>query len=477
MAKERPKNARRSIMKISLEKIENNTAHLKFEVDEEQFEKAMEQAYRKNVKRFVIPGFRRGKAPRKLIEMHYGPEVFYEDAAEIILPQAYQQGVEEYHLEPVDQPKYDIEQIEKGKPLIATAEVAVRPEVKLKEYKGLEVEKVVYNVTDEDVEKELAALQEKNARLIAVEDRPAQKGDIAVIDFDGRVDDKPFEGGKAENYPLELGSGVFIEGFEEQVIGMNPGEKKDINVTFPKDYKVESLADKPAVFSVTLKELKKKELSSLDDEFAKDVSEFDTLEELKNDIRNKLIERAKAVEEGSLKASIINKLMETTEVDIPHVMVDMEIDRLIMDFAINLKMRGYDLKTYMEAAKITPQEFRERFHEKAHVNVKSSLILEEVSRREGITVTDEETDAEIQKYAGLAHKTIEEYKKNLKPEDISGIKDTILTKKIFDFLISNAKITEKKPEDVKKEQDQENSSKGEDVPRPEESPIEDASNK
>ncbi|HHW03248.1 MAG TPA: trigger factor [Thermoanaerobacterales bacterium] len=463
-------------MKISLEKIENNTAHLKFEVDEEQFEKAMEQAYRKNVKRFAIPGFRRGKAPRKLIEMHYGPEVFYEDAAEIILPQAYQQGVEEYHLEPVDQPRYDIEQIEKGKPMIAKAEVTVRPEVKLKEYKGLEVEKVVYNVTEEDVEKELAAIQEKNARLVAVEDRPACKGDIAVIDFDGKIDDKPFEGGKAENYPLELGSGAFVDGFEDQVVGMNPGEKKEISVTFPEDYKVESLAGKSAVFSVTLKELKKKELSPLDDEFAKDVSEFDTLEELKNDIRNKLVQRAKAIEEGSLKSSIIDKLMKTTEVDIPHVMIHREIDRLIMDFAINLKMRGYDLKTYMEATKITPEEFRAKFHEKAHVNVKSSLILEEVARREGITVTDEETDAEIKKYADLANKTVEEYKNNLKPEDISGIKDTILTKKIFDFLISNAKITEKKLEDIKNEQEQGNFADEEEHTGSEEAQVQNATN-
>lgn len=440
-------------MKISLEKIEHNTAVLKFEVDEGQFEDAMEQAYRKNVKKFNVPGFRKGKAPRKLIEMHYGPEVFYENAAEIVLPKAYQQGVEEYNLQPVDQPKYDIEQIEKGKALIATCEVTVKPEIKLKDYKGLEVTKVVYNVTEDDVDKELEALQEKNARLIAIEDRPAQKGDIAVIDFDGKVDGKPFEGGKADNYPLTLGSGAFIEGFEDQVVGMNPGESKDIEVTFPEDYKIESLAGKQTVFSVTLKEVKKKELSPIDDEFAKDVSEFDTLEELKKDIKNKLEERAKVIEEGSLKSSIVDKLMETTEVDIPQAMIDREIERLIMDFAINLKMRGYDLKTYMEASKIEPQEFKEKFREKAQTNVKSSLILEEVAKQEGITVTDEEADAEIQKYADMAKKTLDEYKKDLKPEDISGIKDTILTRKIFDFLISNAKITEKKPEEIQKEEE------------------------
>ncbi|MDI3481454.1 MAG: trigger factor [Tepidanaerobacteraceae bacterium] len=446
-------------MKISLEKIENNTAVLKFEVDEEQFEQAMEQAYRKDAKKFVVPGFRRGKAPRKLIEMHYGPEVFYESAAEIILPQAYQQGVQEYNLEPVDQPRYDIEQIEKGKPLIATAKVVVSPEVKLKEYKGLEVEKVVYNVTEDDVDKELKALQDKNARLIAVEDRPAQKGDIAVIDFEGKIDGKPFEGGKAENYHIELGSGSLIEGFEEQIVGMNPGEQKDINVTFPGDYKMESMAGKQAVFSVTLKELKKKELSPLDDEFAKDVSEFDTLEELKRDIKNKLEERAKTIEEGSLKSAIVNKLMETAEVDIPQVMIDREIDRLIMDFAYDMKMRGLDLKTYLETTKMTPQEFREKFHKRAYDNVKSSLILQEVAKRENIEVSDEEADEEIKKYADMAKKTLEEYKKNLKPEDISTIKDVILTRKIFDFLISNAKIKEKKIDEIQNENN--NSPEGE----------------
>lgn len=446
-------------MKISLEKIENNTAHLKFEVDEEQFEQAMEQAYRRNVKRFFVPGFRRGKAPRKLIEMHYGPEVFYQDAAEILLPEAYKKGVEDYHLEPVDQPKYDIEQIEKGKPMIAKAEVVVKPEVKLKEYKGLEVEKVVYNVTEEDVEKELLALQEKNARLIAVEDRPAQKGDIAVIDFDGKIDGKPFEGGKAENYPLELGSKVFIDGFEEQVIGMNLGEKKDINVTFPEDYKVENLAGKAAVFTVTLKELKKRELSPLDDEFAKDVSEFDTLEELKKDIKNKLEEREKAIEEGSLRSSIIDKLVESAEIDIPRVMIDREIDRLVMDFALDLRIKGYDLKTYMEAAKLSPEDLRNRFHERAVANVKSSLILEKIAKLENIEVTAKETDEEIKKYADMAKKPLEEYKKNLKPEDIAGIKDGILTKKIFDFLISNAKVTEKSPAEVDKKQEEEVSTK------------------
>lgn len=435
-------------MKINLEKIENNKAYLNFEIDEEQFEAAMERAYKKNVNRFVIPGFRRGKAPRKLIEMHYGPEVFFEEAAKILLPEAYQKGVEEYKLEPVDQPTFDIQQIEVGKPLIASAEVFVKPQVEIKEYKGLEVEKIVYNVTDEDIEKELSALQEQNARLVAVENRAAQNGDIAVIDFKGTVDNEPFEGGNGENYPLQLGSGMFVKGFEEQVIGMNVGDTKDIEVTFPEDYKPEKLAGKKAVFNVTLKELKTKELLPLDDDFAKDVSEFETLDELKQDIKKKLEARAKSIEDGSLKASIVNKLKEVTEVEIPEVMVNQEIDRLVLDFALSLRYRGYDFQSYLNATGMTPEKFRESFRDRALENVKISLILEEVGKRENITVTDEELENKIKELAESYKLTVEDYKKNLRPEDIAGIKDSILTEKIFDFLISNSKVIEKSKDDI-----------------------------
>ncbi|HHX24811.1 MAG TPA: trigger factor [Thermoanaerobacterales bacterium] len=431
-------------MKVNLEKIEKNTAYLNFEVDEVDFDKAIEQAYKKNAKRFNVPGFRRGKAPRRLVELHYGPEVFYEDAVQILLPEAYKKGVEEFKLQPVDQPKFDIQQIEIGQPLKATAEVTVKPEVNLKEYKGLEVEKFVYNVTDGEVEKELAKIQERNSRLVVVEDRPAKEYDIAVIDFKGTVDDKPFDGGTAENYPLELGSGMFIKGFEEQVIGMAVGETKDINVKFPDDYNVKELASKDAVFNVHLKELKKKELLPIDDEFAKDVSEFETLDELKRDIKEKLQQKAKSVEEGSLKASIVNKLMENAEIDVPDVMIDHEIERLMMDFAINLRFSGYDLKTYLESTGVTPEEFRERFRDQAKDNVKSSLVLEEIGNRENITVTDEELNNKIKELADTYKKSVEDYEKNLKAEDKERIKDSIWTEKIFDFLIQNAVIKEKK---------------------------------
>jgi trigger factor len=436
------------MMKVNLEKIENNTAYLDIEVDAEQFDEAMQESYKKNAKRFSVPGFRKGKAPRTLVERYYGPEVLYEDAVEFILPKAYQKGVEEYNIEPVDQPKFDIEEIELGKPLLAKAQVVVKPEVKLSEYKGLEVEKLVHNVTNEDIERELKALQERNARLVAIEDRAAENKDIAIIDFEGKLDGEPFEGGKAENYPLELGSGSFIPGFEEQVIGMSLGETKDIEVTFPEEYHEEKLAGKPVIFTVTLKELKKKEYLPLDDDFAKDVSEYETLEELKQSIRETLEKKAKDLSEASLKGSIIRKLRENTEIDIPEVMIEGETQRLIMDFAINLQMRGLNLKSYMDAVKLTPDDLKAQFRQTAVENIESSLILEQVAKEENIDVDEKELEEKLQEYAKLGNKTLEEYKKELKPEEIAGIKDAILTDKIFDLLIENAKVTERKAENV-----------------------------
>lgn len=439
-------------MKVSLEKKENNTAYLNLEVDEQQFEKALEKAYRKNAKRFVVPGFRKGKAPRILVERYYGPEILYQDAAEIILPEAYQDGIEELDLEPVDRPKFDIEQIEKGKSLIATVQVTIKPDVEIEKYKGLEAEKIVYTVTEDDVTKELEILQERNARLVTVENRPAKQKDIAVIDFEGFVDDEPFAGGKAENYSLELGSNSFIKGFEEQVVGMKVGEAKDVKVTFPKEYHQEELAGKDAIFKVTLKELKEKDLLPLDDEFAKDVSEFDTLDELKKDIKSKLEERANSIAQGSLKASIVNKLVENAKVDIPQVMIENETDRILMDFAINLRMQGLNIETYLKFKQMSFEDFRAEFKERAAENVKSSLILEEVGKRENIQVTDEETDDAIEELAKKANQSIEEYKKALKPENVMNIKSGVLTQKIFNFLIDNAHVTEKTPEDIKTEE-------------------------
>jgi len=434
-------------MKVNLEKIENNVATLKIEVSEEEFEKALEKSFKKNAKRFNVPGFRRGKAPRSIVERYYGPEVLYEDAAEFALSEAYKIGIEENNLEPVDHPDFHIEQIEKNKPLIAIAKVTLKPEVILEEYKGLEVEKVVYNVKEEDVEKELKELQERNARFVNVE-RPLKEGDLAIIDFEGFINGEPFEGGNAQNYPLTIGSNTFIPGFEEKLIGMMPQETREIKVTFPENYHREDLKGKEATFKVTLKEIKEKELMPLDDEFAKDVSEFETLEELKKDIRNKLEERAKNFEENSLKGSILKKLIEKARVDIPQVMIDREIERLIYDFALNLRLRGIDLNEYLEAVKLTPEEFKNKFQDRAIENIKTSLILEKIAKLENITVSEEELDQELQKYAERANKSLAEYKKGLKEENIEYIKDRLLTDKIFKFLIENAKITEKEADGI-----------------------------
>ena len=434
-------------MKVNVEKIENNVATLKIEVEAGEFEKAIEQSYRKNVKRFNIPGFRRGKAPRSLIERYYGPEVFYEDAAEIVLSEAYKKVVEENSLEPVDHPHFDIDKIGKDIGIVATAKVTVKPEVKLGQYKGLEVEKMVYNVTEEDVEKELKDLQEKNARLVSVE-RPAQKGDVVLVDLEGFANGEPLKDAKVQNYPLELGSKILVEDLEEKIIGMKPGETKEVAVTYPAEHPNKDLAGKEVLFKVSLKEVKEKELPQLDDEFAKDVSEFETLEELKQDIKNRLEERAKSLSESSLRGAILKKVVEQAEVDIPQVMVDREIERLIMDFAFQLRLRGLDLKQYLEISNLSPEEFKGKFQERAYNNVKTSLILEALAKAENMEVTEEEVDEELTKYAEAAQKSLAEYKKNLKEEDLEHIKDHILTRKIFDFLISQAKVNEKVVENI-----------------------------
>lgn len=434
-------------MKVNVEKIENNVATLKIEVEAGEFEKAVEQSYRKNVRRFNIPGFRRGKAPRSLIERYYGPEVFYEDAAEIVLSEAYKKGVEENSLEPVEHPHFDIDKIGKDIGIVATAKVTVKPEVKLGQYKGLEVEKMVYTVTEEDVEKELKDLQEKNARLVSVE-RPAQKGDVVLVDLEGFANGEPLKDAKVQNYPLELGSKILVEDLEEKIIGMKPGETKEVAVTYPAEHPNKDLAGKEVLFKVSLKEVKEKELPQLDDEFAKDVSEFETLEELKQDIKNRLEERAKSLSESSLRGAILKKVVEQAEVDIPQVMVDREIERLIMDFAFQLRLRGLDLKQYLEISNLSPEEFKGKFQERAYNNVKTSLVLEALAKAENMEVTEEEVDEELTKYAEAAQKSLAEYKKNLKEEDLEHIKDHILTRKIFDFLISQAKVNEKVVENI-----------------------------
>jgi trigger factor len=425
-------------MNSKLEKIENNVATLEISVSPEKLEEGIMKSYLKNVKKFNIAGFRKGKAPRKIIERHYGEAVFYEDAINIVCPDAYDEAVKEHSLDPVDRPDIDIVEIEGGKGMIFKAVVTVKPEVVLGQYKGIEAEKKEYNVTDEDVNKEIDVMREKNARLVEVTDRPVKNGDIAIIDYKGFVDDKQFEGGTSENHNLEIGGGQFIPGFEEQLIGAELGKEVDVNVKFPDEYHSEELKGKSALFKVTVKEIKEKQLVDLDDEFAKDVSEFDTLEGLKADIRNKREEEAKRLEKQQYEDEVINKVVENATVDIPEVMVDAQVNIMLRDFDYQLRYQGLNLEAYLKYMNMDIDKLKESYKEVAKGRVKSQLVLEKVAETEGVSATDEDLDAEIEKTAKHYQQDLEKFKKTLKEDEISYIKDGVIVQKTIDFLVENS---------------------------------------
>ena len=425
-------------MNSKLEKLENNVATLEISVSAEKLEEGIMKSYLKNVKKFNIAGFRKGKAPRKIIERHYGEAVFYEDAINIICPDAYDEAVKEHNLEPVDRPDIDIVDIESGKGLIFKAVVTVKPEVALGQYKGIEAEKKEYNVTDEEVDKEIETIREKNARLVEVSDRPVKNGDITIIDFKGFVDDKQFEGGTSENFSLEVGSGQFIPGFEEQMVGAELGKEIDVNVQFPKEYNSEELAGKPALFKVTVKEIKEKQLVELDDEFAKDVSEFDTLDELKEDIRKKKEEQYKRLEKQQYEDEVINKVVENATVDIPEVMVDAQVRIMLRDFDYQLRYQGLNLEAYLKYMNMDIDNLKESYRDTAKSRVKSQLVLEKVAEVEGIAAAEEDLNAEIEKTAKHYNQDLEKFKKTLKEDEITYIKDGIVIQKAIDFLVDNS---------------------------------------
>jgi len=425
-------------MNSKLEKLENNVATLEISVSAEKLEEGIMKSYLKNVKKFNIAGFRKGKAPRKIIERHYGEAVFYEDAINIICPDAYDEAVKEHNLEPVDRPDIDIVDIESGKGLIFKAVVTVKPEVALGQYKGIEAEKKEYNVTDEEVDKEIETIREKNARLVEVSDRPVKNGDITIIDFKGFVDDKQFEGGTSENFSLEVGSGQFIPGFEEQMVGAELGKEIDVNVQFPKEYNSEELAGKPALFKVTVKEIKEKQLVELDDEFAKDVSEFDTLDELKADIRKKKEEQYKRMEKQQYEDEVINKVVENATVDIPEVMIDAQVRIMLRDFDYQLRYQGLNLEAYLKYMNMDIDKLKESYRDVAKSRVKSQLVLEKVAEAEGIAATEEDLNAEIEKTAKHYNQDLEKFKKTLKEDEITYIKDGIVIQKAIDFLVDNS---------------------------------------
>lgn len=427
-------------MQVKVENIEKNVVQLEIEVDAAKFEAGMQKSFLKNAKKFAIPGFRKGKAPRYMVEKFYGEQALYEDAINIVCPEAYDAAVEENDLHPVSKPEIDIKEIGKGKNFVFTATVTVKPEVELGQYKDVEVQKAVSLVTDEDVEKELEKTAEKNSRLITIEDRDIQTGDTAVIDFEGFVDDKPFEGGKGSDYSLVIGSGTFIPGFEDQLIGAATGSELDVNVSFPEDYGKAELAGKPALFKVKVKEIKLKELPVLDDEFAKDVSEFETLEEYKADLRAKLVEKAEHKAEHENEDNVINKVVENATVDIPDVMVEKRIDDLVYDFNMRLRYQGLDLQKYIEIMGMDMKTFREQFSKRAAQEVKTQLVMEKIGEVEDMEASDADLDEEIRKYAENYKQTEEDMRKQLKEDDLDYIRNTIVARKTVEFLVANAKL-------------------------------------
>lgn len=421
-------------------KQENNTVTLKITVGSEAFENACKQAYNKNKGQFNIPGFRKGKATRAVIEKMYGEGVFFEDAIDIVFPEAYRNAVEELKLEVIDRPSLDIEEIGKGKDLVMVINVQVKPEVKLGEYKGLEVKEVSAEVTEEDVEAEIKKMQEQNARMVTVEDRPVSDKDSILLNFCGSVDGVEFEGGKAENYSLVVGSNTFIPGFEEQLIGMNAGDSKDVVVTFPEDYHSEDLKGKEAVFAVEINEIKEKQLPQIDDEFVKDTTEFETLEELKSDIRTKAAESKKKSAEDAMKNEVVEKLAENIEVEIPEVMVKNEVDNMLKDFENNLRYQGMDLNTYYQYTGTSKEILEDQMKEDAEKRVRISLAVDAVSKSEGVEATEEDMEAEYKKMADIYKLEVEKIKEIFQNSQDEAIKSTIVARKTVDLLLENAKL-------------------------------------
>ncbi|MFC0212641.1 trigger factor [Paenibacillus chartarius] len=427
-------------MKATWEKIEKNVGVLEVEVDEAQVASALDKAFKKVVARVNVPGFRKGKVPRQMFERRFGVESLYQDAIDIILPEAYVQAVEEAGIEPVDRPEVDIEQFAKGQPMKFKAKVVVKPEVSLGEYKGLEVAAQDSEVSDEDVAAELSRQQQRHAELTAVEEGAAQNGDVTVIDFEGFVNGEAFEGGKAEKYSLELGSGSFIPGFEDQVVGMQKGEEKDIEVTFPEAYHSEELKGKAATFKVKLHDIKRKVLPELDDEFAKDVSEFDTLDEYKQDIKSRLADRKKESAQTALETEVVEKAAANADVEIPAAMIETEIGQMLREFERRIRSQGMTLDLYYQFSGQNEEALKEQMRGDAEKRVRNNLVLEAIAKAENIEASDADVDAEIQKIADSMQRSVEEIRAVVEANgNIEGLKQDIVARKTVDFLVANAK--------------------------------------
>lgn len=426
-------------MSMKFEKTDkNNELKLSFIIEAEKFDEAIKKVYAKNAKYFNIPGFRKGKAPMNIVEKHYGSEIFYEDAFNELVPEIFEQELKDNHIEAVSRPDIDITQIEKGKELIFTAIIQTRPEIKLGKYKGIELKKVEYTVKDEDIQHELGHMQEKNARLVNVEDKPVENGDTTIIDFEGFVDEVAFEGGKAENHELVIGSNTFIPGFEDQIIGMKIDEEKDIKVTFPEEYFSKDLAGKEATFKVKLHEIKKKELPTLDDEFAKDVSEFDTLKELKDSIKEKLEKENESKAKYETEEAAIKKVCEEVEVEIPSGMIETETDNMVKDIEQRLSYQGLALTQYLQMMNKTEADMRKEFEEQATNSVKTRLVLDAVIAAEKIEASEDEIKEKVEEMAKNYGRDAKELMEN---ENLKNyIADSVKTEKAISFILDNAKI-------------------------------------
>jgi trigger factor len=425
-------------MSVQVENLEKNMAKLTIEVSPEEFNKAIVKAYNKNKNQISIPGFRKGKAPLAMIEKRYGASIFYEDAANFLIPEEYEKAAKESGLDIVSSPELDVVQIEKGQPFIFTAEVAVKPEVTLGEYKGIEVAKPDLSVSEEELLAELDRVREQNSRTISVDDRATQDGDIAVIDFEGFVDGVAFEGGKGEDHPLTLGSHSFIDNFEEQLVGKNIGDEVEVNVTFPEEYQAEELAGKPATFKVTIKEIKKKELPELDDDFAQDVSEFENLEDYKTDVRKTLSERKEAQAKSEKEEAVVTKIIENAQMDIPELMLNGQVRQMAEEFSQRIQSQGLTVEQYFQFTGMDRNKFIENLKPQALKRIQSRLVLEAIAKAENIVATEEDIEKEIEDMASMYQMEVDKLKTLIGEEERNQIAADMAVQKAVDFITEAA---------------------------------------
>lgn len=428
-------------MKVTKEQQEKNSVKLTITVDAETFEKGVQKAYLKNVKKIALPGFRKGKAPRKIIEQYYGAGVFFEDAINFVCPEAYEEALKETGVEAVSRPEIDVVEIESGKDFVFTATVTTKPEVELGDYNAISVKKVTYRTTQKEIEAEIKKVQEQNARIIPVEDRAVKEGDLTVIDFEGFTDGVAFDGGKGTDYSLEIGSGAFIPGFEDQLVGAEIGKEVEVNVTFPKDYHSEDLKGKKAMFKVTVKEIKEKQLPEINDDFVKDVSEFDTLDDYKKDIKEKIAKSNEQRGRQETENNVIDEVLKIATVEIPDCMIDTQLENIARDFDYRLSMQGLNLAKYLEMTGSNIDAFKEQFKEQAEKQVKTSLVLEAVAKAENIKATEKDIEAEMKKVAESYNMELDKVKDLFKDEERKSLENEIITQKTVDLLVKNATKT------------------------------------